>query len=94
MTKEEYRTLLAFPQWGEKRLEILKRDQNKCCKCSSTIKLEIHHKYYLEGKLPWEYANSCYQTLCRKCHRKKHKGKAISSFIRTPKRKKKNNNQG
>lgn len=40
--------------------------------------LNIHHKYYIRGKKPWQYDNSALVTLCEDCHKKRHE----SSFIR------------
>lgn len=34
--------------------------------------LNIHHKYYIEGKKPWEYSNNALITLCEDCHKKRH----------------------
>lgn len=36
--------------------------------------LNIHHKYYVEGKKPWEYPNDALVTLCEDCHQKIHEG--------------------
>lgn len=82
MTKQEYKEALLSPRWQTKRARILKRDKYKCRKCPHTKYLQVHHKYYLEGKQPWEVPDSCLITLCSKCHKEAHKGKKISSFIR------------
>lgn len=34
--------------------------------------LHIHHTYYQEGLLPWEYPNKSLITLCWTCHEKRH----------------------
>lgn len=34
--------------------------------------LNVHHKYYVEGKKPWEYSNDVLITLCTNCHEKVH----------------------
>ena len=36
------------------------------------IPLNIHHKYYILGKKPWEYDNDALITLCPHCHQKRH----------------------
>jgi hypothetical protein len=36
------------------------------------LNLEIHHKYYIYGLLPWNYHDSVLQTLCSICHEKEH----------------------
>jgi 5-methylcytosine-specific restriction endonuclease McrA len=34
--------------------------------------LNIHHKYYVQGSMPWEYPNDALITLCEDCHKKRH----------------------
>lgn len=83
MNKEEYKKLLKTPQWEKKRTRIFKRDKYTCKKCKIPHQqISCHHKYYLEGKLPWEVPDSCLITLCRKCHEKEHKNRKIGTFIR------------
>lgn len=67
--KQEYYELLKDPRWQKKRLEILERDNWTCQVCTETTKnLHIHHQYYLNNTLPWEYPNEALQTLCADCH--------------------------
>lgn len=67
MNKEHYKCLLAFPEWKEKRKEIMKRD--KCCTiCGSISKLEVHHLAYIYDREPWDYPDEYFTTLCRNCH--------------------------
>lgn len=41
----------------------------KCQNCDDTEKtLNIHHRYYVSGRMPWEYPDFCYQVLCKECH--------------------------
>ena len=92
MNKWEYRKALKSPKWKAKRQLILKRDNYKCAVCECKANLHVHHKYDLEGKMPWEVPDSCLVTLCKTCHEKEHEGKNIQSFIRrkkVPKKKKK-----
>jgi 5-methylcytosine-specific restriction endonuclease McrA len=86
--KEEYSLLLKSPEWKEKRLIILRRDNFKCTKCRCKNNLQVHHKRYIKNKMPWEVPNSYLTTLCRLCHLKEHENRSISSF--TKKNKKKN----
>lgn len=37
--------------------------------------LNIHHKYYVKGKAPWEYDNDALITLCQDCHKLEHETK-------------------
>jgi 5-methylcytosine-specific restriction endonuclease McrA len=34
--------------------------------------LNVHHKYYINGHMPWEYNNDSLITLCNECHQKRH----------------------
>ena len=34
--------------------------------------LNVHHKYYIKGKAPWEYEDDALITLCEDCHKKAH----------------------
>lgn len=73
-----YGVLLFTPEWKEKRKEILQRDKHVCRVCSSTEKLQIHHRQYhysltlRKFKKPWEYPNKLMITLCEKCHQSGH----------------------
>jgi 5-methylcytosine-specific restriction endonuclease McrA len=77
-----YKELLQTKEWQNKRKLILKRDNYQCTTCNSKDNLHVHHKYYLEGKMPWEVPDDCLVTLCKICHKKEHKGKNIKSFIK------------
>lgn len=69
--KKSYCELLRDPRWQRKRLEILQRDNFTCVKCGDFhSNLQVHHKYYKKGKLPWDYANSVLITMCENCHAK------------------------
>ena len=87
MNKKEYRKALKTREWKYKRKAILKRDMFACTKCYATEELQVHHTYYLEGKMPWEVPNDCLITLCRACHEKEHEGRDIQSFVRKAEKK-------
>lgn len=82
MTKEEYQEALKSSMWISKATTIKKRDNHRCVKCCCKDSLEVHHKYYLKDRMPWQVPDNCLVTLCRKCHQKEHEGKTISSFFR------------
>jgi hypothetical protein len=42
--------------------------------------LQVHHKYYLENKYPWEYSNEALITLCNWCHFELHQKETILVF--------------
>jgi 5-methylcytosine-specific restriction endonuclease McrA len=64
----DYSDYLMAPQWQAKRDEVLERDWHMCQKCMSSRNLQVHHKAYIVGRLPWEYDNQYLITLCGPCH--------------------------
>lgn len=84
-----YSELLKSPLWQKKRLEILSRDNWQCYACHDEDEmLVVHHKYYDKEKMPWEYKNSAYITLCNTCHNQWHRDekKLYSDIIENIKR--------
>lgn len=68
-----YSDLLRHPKWQKARLQILSAFGWACTKCGDEdSELHVHHKYYLPGKMPWEYPTDCYDVLCANCHKKEH----------------------
>lgn len=70
-----YGAYLKHPKWISKKLEIMARDNFECQYCHIAINrslLDVHHKTYLPGRLPWQYDNSYLITLCRNCHDREH----------------------
>lgn len=67
-----YKEMLKQEKWASKRREILERDSHKCLNCESNFSLQVHHKVYITGRLPWEYSNSQLITLCDSCHSTLH----------------------
>jgi len=74
-----YKEQLLTKEWKSKRKIILKRDNFCCCLCKSKIRLQVHHKKYIFGRMAWEYPDSLLQTLCQKCHEEIHKTTTIKS---------------
>ena len=69
MSNATYSEKLQNPLWQRKRLEILNRDNFTCQLCQDKgTTLHIHHKEYIKGNQPWEYADDNFQTLCKYCH--------------------------
>ncbi|MCC4245673.1 HNH endonuclease [Stappia indica] len=62
--------------WQKYRNEIIELDGGVCVKCKrgqlQGAALQVHHKEYLPGKLPWEYPYELCETLCRGCHAVEH----------------------
>lgn len=92
-SKKNYLEILQSPEWKKKRLSIMGRDNFNCQGCRSTKELQVHHKKYLPGKMPWEIPSKYLITLCKSCHNKAHEGKNISEFILKSKSKPKSKNK-
>jgi hypothetical protein len=68
--QKAYRDYLATDHWKDLREEAIYRDGGKCCRCGSSIRIQVHHKCY-RGR----YEDSLLEdleTVCRECHRKEH----------------------
>jgi len=63
-----YTEQLADPRWIEKRNAIVERDGHECRECGARRRLEVHHTYYVPGRMAWEYPDDSLTTLCRHCH--------------------------
>lgn len=70
--KEYYNRLLEDKRWKEFRLKVLSERGNKCECCGGTDVLQIHHTFYIRGKMPWEYEINDMRVLCKKCHQRIH----------------------
>lgn len=68
-----YQEQLQTPEWKEKRDHIIYRDMHMCQHCCTSRNLDVHHKYYLDGKMAWEYPDAALITLCHPCHENFHK---------------------
>jgi hypothetical protein len=62
--------------WREFRNEIIELDGGACSVCKKTaedgVVLQVHHKEYVKGTLPWEYPYDLCETLCKGCHAIQH----------------------
>lgn len=68
-----YQDMLRDPRWQKRRLEIMSRAGFKCQRCSSDQRtLNVHHKKYRVGALPWEYTDSELECICEDCHLEHH----------------------
>jgi hypothetical protein len=62
-------------EWKEFRETVIESDGYKCVRCGrkqGDVILQVHHKIYLKGKLPWEYGTENCETLCKGCHAEEH----------------------
>ena len=70
--KEYYKHLLKDKRWKEFRLKVMSERGSKCECCGGTHILQIHHTFYISGKMPWEYNIDDMRVLCKKCHQRIH----------------------
>jgi hypothetical protein len=62
-------------EWKEFRDNVIESDGYKCVSCGREkfeVTLQVHHKVYFKGKLPWEYGTENCETLCKGCHAAEH----------------------
>lgn len=63
-------------QWHQFRDEVIKLDEGKCVRCFRSrldgAVLQVHHKQYSPGRMPWQYKFDECETLCRGCHAEEH----------------------
>lgn len=68
--------IYANKRWMVFREKIIELDGGRCVECDRSrdggIVLQVHHKYYISGRKPWEYETSECETLCRGCHARAH----------------------
>jgi DNA-directed RNA polymerase subunit RPC12/RpoP len=81
-----YAELLNCTEWKEVRKKILTRDIYKCKTCKSSYQesiwnLHIHHTYYINERLPWQYDETCFETLCWSCHKKFHQEQSVIVYV-------------
>jgi len=53
--------------------EIINRaEKNKDKKWYVVPGLNVHHRYYMKGKMAWDYPDNVFETLCSECHEAFH----------------------
>lgn len=68
-------SLYSSKQWKEFSKSVIELDGFKCTYCSKTkneVVLQVHHKRYIKGLKPWEYAMNDCETVCKGCHASIH----------------------
>lgn len=70
--QKTYEEKLSDENWLRKKLKILRRDAHSCKICSSKNCLNVHHRYYIFGNDPWDYADDALVSLCERCHKLVH----------------------
>lgn len=64
---------LKRPEWQKKRLRVLEAANWRCARCGSEHRqLHAHHKIYIKGMRPWDYADELLECLCDPCHNAAH----------------------
>ena len=63
-------------EWKAFRSHVLLLDNYRCVTCGRGAAdgaiLHVHHKEYVAGRLPWQYALEQCETLCAGCHAAEH----------------------
>lgn len=67
-----YAEQLEDPRWKTRRDEILVLDGFECQYCKKDYNLNVHHLYYVKGRMAWEYPDSALIVLCIDCHEIAH----------------------
>ncbi|ASG24038.1 HNH endonuclease [Nitrospirillum viridazoti] len=66
----------SHARWHLYREEVIKLDGACCVRCrrgrADGAVLQVHHKAYVSGRLPWEYPYGDCETLCKGCHAAEH----------------------
>lgn len=69
MSNKDFFDQYKDPRWQKKRLKIMERDEFMCQSCyDKESTLNVHHKFYIPNKKPWEYSDNLLITLCEGCH--------------------------
>jgi hypothetical protein len=74
----DYSKLLKDIRWQKKRLETLKDAGWKCELLGETgdgVSLNVHHRRYVDGAMPWQYERADLLVLCDECHADWHEWK-------------------
>jgi hypothetical protein len=73
MKKLTYAEQIKNPKWQKKRLKVLEEGGFTCEECGGKEEtLNIHHKFYDNSKMVWEYNNEDLKCLCETCHSARH----------------------
>lgn len=69
----DYLALLRHPEWQKKRLAVMEAAGFACCRCGTDdVTLNVHHRYYIKGRKPWEYPDEHLDCFCEDCHKEVH----------------------
>lgn len=73
---QSFYSLYRRKEWFEFRescLNLAGRKCERCCRNQEEASLQVHHPYYHENLMPWQYDQKFCQVLCKSCHAQEHK---------------------
>jgi hypothetical protein len=77
-----YSELLRDPRWQKIRLKKLEAADWRCERCmDAETTLNVHHKRYVKGRMPWEYDEAELAVLCEPCHEAEHESKDLRTEL-------------
>ncbi len=86
----DFKKKIKDPEYIEKQIQILTGLSNEPLEglrsypvstiSGPRIKLHLHHKLYINTKLPWEYSRKHLETVCSNCHTKIHSNTDIFTY--------------
>jgi hypothetical protein len=79
--RQKFSEKLKDPRWQKIRLKVFERDEWACRICGDKKSpLMVHHKYYLQGKEPWDYPMDALVTLCENCHSQERENRPEAEY--------------
>lgn len=80
-----YLELLQHPRWQLKKRRIHLRSGGRCEECGTEGQsLDVHHCYYRQGRLPWQYPDGALLALCPGCQALRGRAELRFRMFRTP----------
>ena len=68
-----YQEQIKHPRWQKKRLEVMEANGFRCQTCGTEDQeLHVHHSFYYDGAVIWDYKTDELQSLCSVCHKAWH----------------------
>lgn len=58
-------------------INVIENHPGKQTKWFHVYNLHVHHRYYQDGKLPWEYPRAALITYCWRCHESLHENETV-----------------
>ncbi|MDF3078020.1 MAG: hypothetical protein K0S09_1909 [Sphingobacteriaceae bacterium] len=74
--------------WGDDELTFVKNEEGKqvltalpkITSASKPYHLQVHHRFYIRNKLPWDYSSEILTTLCNWCHQELHLNEVVKVY--------------